>query len=287
MWISTLLICDTPSNEPTVQIINRWFNNFILNLDTALHSEITQDNVERVFTVSPFYLPKNGYPSWIRITSIDDRLNQLLRDHLPELCGNYLQLDSSENIRVSQVHLPKTLPSFLNKVEPLDRFNPLTWLGHISPTQLITAMMTMPMDHRLRLFFHTSTSLRNHSPSTYIKSDLVPLPQHIFESYTRRWQTLTSSFPMIPLSEFVGKYTRLSRYNLRTNNIGGWHWGYISGFTGYADYTFAGTRYLPAELARDREYLVQSCYLLAAFSFFVGTGQLTSFGLGQTLPVFL
>lgn len=287
MWISAVLTCDIPVNKPAVQAIQRWFNGFVRNVDPVLQSQISQDNIERVFTVSPCYPSKGGFSSWIRITSVDDRLNQLLKKHLPELCNEYLQLDNGETIKVIQVHLPETLPLFLQNSEVNDRFNPLVWIGCVSQTQLISTIMQMPPKHRMRLFFHTATSLRNHSPSTYIKSDLLPLPQQIFETYTRRWQTLTSSFPIVSLAEFLSEYTRLSSYNLGTYSIDGWHWGRVVGFTGYADYTFADTRYLPPKLARDRDNLVRTCYLLAAFSFFVGTGQLTSFGLGQTLPSFV
>jgi hypothetical protein len=287
VWISAVLICDMPPDKPGTQMIHQWFNNFIMRFDSALQSEISQDNVERVFTVSPFHSPRYGYPSWIRITSIDSRLNQLLTEHLPELCNNHLELDNGQKIQVTQVHLPETLPPFLKNAANIDRFNPLTWIGHSNPTQLISTIMQMPLSYKLKLFFHTPTSLRTHSPSAYIKNNLLPLPQQIFETYIRRWQTLTSSVPIIALSEFLGEYTRLGQYSLRTYNVDGWRWGNVTGFTGYADYVFAGNRYLPTELARDRDHLIRTCYILASLAFFVGTGQLTSFGMGQTLPIFI
>lgn len=282
MWISVVLICDNPSYQPSIQSIHHWFNDFVLSLDSSLQAEISRDNTERVFTTSPFYLSHRGYPAWLRITSVDSRLNQVLQEHLPKLRNDYLQL-GEEKIRVSEVYLPKTSPPFLQNVDYMDRFNPLAWVGYTHPIQLISAIMQTPLNHKLRLNFHTPTRLRDHSPMTY-KDNLLPLPHQVFGTYARKWQTFTASAPIIPLMDFLNDYTRLNQYHLRTYDVSGWKWGRVTGFTGYVDYGFIGVRHLPSELARDREHLIRTCYLLAAFAFFVGTGQLTSFGMGQTLP---
>lgn len=285
MWVSSVLICDAPSREPRVQLLQQWFSSFISEYDPALQTEITQDNVERVFTISPLYSPHKEQPAWMRLTSLDGRLTQLLKDCLPELHNKELQLGNGDALHVTQVLMPESPPPFLNSTD-IDRFDPLAWVGCINPTLLISTVMQMPLKRRLKLLFHTATTIRNRTPSGFVNSDLLPLPHYVFLNYARRWETFTGSMPPEYLPEFLQDYAHISHYNLRTYAMRGWDWGDIMGFAGYVDYTFAGIRYLPKEYSQDRDYFVRICFLLSAFGYFAGTGRLTSFGMGQTLPIF-
>jgi len=125
---------------------------------------------------------------------------------------------------------------------------------------------------------HPVLSLSFFSPTTFRRGDinyLFPEPSLVFQSYLNKWN-LFSPFKITSgsLLNYISNHMVVSSYRLQTKV---YSTGDVSlqGFSGTCRYTL---------LEFDFEFMSQ-IFSLAEFSFYAGTGQKTTMGMGMTKPI--
>jgi CRISPR-associated endoribonuclease Cas6 len=97
------------------------------------------------------------------------------------------------------------------------------------------------------------------------------LPELVFDSWLQRWNALAPLSLPQEVKTFAQGHLVLSRYQLHTRPVRFGESLYI-GFVGRCSF----------RVLLDDPYWLRLAHLLAAFSFFSGTGHKTTIGLGQT-----
>lgn len=188
-----------------------------------------------------------------RITSFEGTLSRLLMAKvLPSITGAGLVLDGTRFEVSGVVADPQAGHEWVgrNRYETLihsfleeKRASPVVNLRFASPTA-----------------FHSGG---NHVP--------IPIPRLVVESWWRKWNT----FAPVALSDEVVSFAEaslvVSRYNLRTVPVR-YGQALTVGFVGKCSLRFV----------RKEPALRRAVRLLAAFSFYAGTGHRTTMGMGQT-----
>ncbi|TAH48314.1 MAG: CRISPR-associated endoribonuclease Cas6 [Chloroflexota bacterium] len=120
----------------------------------------------------------------------------------------------------------------------------------------------------------SEVTLRFASPTTFRQNKLnlvFPVPKNVFHSYRERW----NAFTLYPIDDefvsWVEQNVAVTAHHLQTRQV--WHSDFaLHGFVGWARF-----------IAKDRDMRrLKEWNALADFSFFSGTGQKTTQGMGQT-----
>jgi CRISPR-associated endoribonuclease Cas6 len=199
----------------------------------------------------------NLYPDrlyWFRITSLDERLSELLLKRFCVYPPNQIQLLDR--------------PFIVEKVsaEPADH----PWCAVSSWQELSRAVPAAGREQRTTLLFHSPTTFKGAG-----RSFPVPLPEQTFGSLASRWN-MFSSEPLAPVysPERIAQVA-ISGYELKSEIalLEGSNRGVkLLGFRGWCEYTVFG----------DKETAIM-LYRLARLAFFCGVGYKTTMGFGQTL----
>lgn len=142
------------------------------------------------------------------------------------------------------------------------------WAGQSDYPQMAQEIMLAPEEPSPWLNLRFGSPIAFHSQKKHVP---LPLPRLAVESWLKQW----NSFAPLRLDEEANRFAEeclaISRYRLETQAV---RFGSatIVGFVGHCTYRF---------LNRDR-YWTRVIHLLAAFSFYCGTGHKTTMGLGQS-----
>jgi len=142
------------------------------------------------------------------------------------------------------------------------------WAGRTDYPELAQQIMLAAEDPSPWLSLRFASPTAFHSKKQHMP---LPLPRLAVESWLKRWNTFAPLRLHEEANRFAEECLAISRYRLETQVV---HFGpaTIVGFVGRCTYRF---------LNHDR-YWMRVLHLLAAFSFYCGTGHKTTMGLGQT-----
>lgn len=283
---------DNAARHTSARQALRWFKGWLEEMDPDLFAALQAAAHTRAYTLSgTMPTPEASGALWLRITSLDDALTRLLVERLPALTGSELVFDprrEQARLRVQRVDLG---PEARDLFAPVDANpnDPALWAGRASYAQLINAIAddsTRP-PLTLRLNFHTCTSFRRNAPGGFKSNLPLPVPRYVFQSWLRQWEAVSPAPLPVQMSPFFEYYVWVSNHNIRTvqTAFAGGRRGRVVGFSGEVTFGLARSSNLPDEMRDAWRYYVDMTRLLAAFSFYCGTGISTSSGLGQTLAL--
>ena len=150
-------------------------------------------------------------------------------------------------------------------------FRPVQVLG---PGEHTLCGSSAPGDIRSSDF--SALRLRFLSPTGFNRSGLqipVPLPELVFKSLLKKWQTFVSQEEWSSLEDSVGT-VRMEKFSLQSQPVWLKKQSVYRGCLGFCEYTFH-------HLAEDERKAVSA---LGAFSYYAGVGYKTSQGMGQVFP---
>lgn len=296
MLLSAVILLDPlddAARRTTASQVQRWLKDRFEEANKELFDELHQPNIPRAYTISAVVFPREHSP-WLRITSLDPRLSALLCDLLPNLKEIVLDpRNDRAKYAVRGVELGSQVRPPFGPGRP-DLFSPLTWAGRTTYSRLINAVMRPPEidDFSVRLHFRTCTAFRNKmpegDPGKFDSALPLPVPRFVFQNQLRQWEELSTARLPIPIKPFLEHYVKVAYHRIRFERFSFARWGnrgQVRGFTGYVVFELARQHQLPRAMQRDWRHYVDVVRLLAAFSFYAGTGVSTARGLGQTLPV--
>ena len=237
------------------------FLEWLRQADAALAQQIHDGDGAKPFTVSSLrgarieqdritLLPQQE--CWFRITTFSPELSTALAEQiLPNL---------PPQVTLSEV------PFGLVGATTDDREHP--WAGQSDYAQLAQEIMLAPEEPSpwLNLRFGSPTAF--HSQKRHVP---LPLPRLAVEGWLKKWNQFAPLRLHEEANRFAEECLAISRYRLETQAV---RFGSatIVGFVGRCTYRF---------LNQDR-YWMRAIHLLAAFSFYCGTGHKTTMGMGQS-----
>lgn len=192
-----------------------------------------------------------GSPCWVRFTSLDEELTQVLCDQLLGRDTRRVQLDSA----------------FFGIVKVTADPQENAWAGAATYGELSQRYLLAQETpgHQLGLEFATPTTFRSGGMNVPL-----PMPELVFGSLVQRW----NAFAPVAVSEDVRRYAAeglaVSRYRLQTRIVPIGEAKQV-GCVGDCHYV---------ALNRDR-YWLGLVNLLADFALYAGVGYKTTMGLGQ------
>lgn len=245
-----------------------WFLRLIERHDAALSAALHDASGPKEYTVSP--VMDGSAPAhklhlhhhyWLRFTTLAVDVSQFVLSeilaHLPEtieIAGHHFHVEGWS------VDHGKHMAAGLTTYEELAR----RAIGID--------------DRRLDFGFHTPTAFRSQG------RDLpLPLPQHVFRSYLRQWNNFAPASITFDLPAFIREMVVLSYCDIKTQRISlaAGEKGWATGFVGRTGFMILPQR-RAGGLRNDWKHGADLLRMLAAFSFFCGTGHHTTAGLGQT-----
>lgn len=237
------------ANVEAGRAVHAWFLNQIALVDPALAAELHDAPGIKPFTTA--LAQGAGGQGWLRLTSLTWEVSAAL---LASLCARPAAITlGPAQFRLGAVH---TQPG----VHP--------WARHDRYERLARHWQQAEPSPWLRLEFATPTVF--HSRGLHVP---LPIPRLLVESWLTRWNT----FSPLKLDENLLGYAEeslaVSRYTLRTQRA---QVGEVAtgGFVGACD----------LRVTRNDPDRLRQLHLLAAYSFYCGTGHWTTRGLGQTQP---
>ncbi|HMA33158.1 MAG TPA: CRISPR system precrRNA processing endoribonuclease RAMP protein Cas6 [Chloroflexia bacterium] len=230
-------------------------------VDQGFADELHNADRPKGFTVSDLIgLPAQaqvpaGQPCALRLTSTDTHLSQLLRDRILPGLPDRLQL-GGQAFAVEGVATDAAA-------------HPLA--GAADPAELAASFLFRgpPPGNRITLTFASPTTFRSGGHNVPL-----PLPALVFGGYLDRWNAQVESQLSPDLRRFAEECVGVSRYRLETALVPVEPGAAQVGFTGTCQFT----------VLNHDNYWIRLLHLLAAFSFWCGTGYKTTMGLGQTRP---
>ncbi len=290
--VITLDPLDDAARRTNVRQVQRWFKDSFEAADAALFAALHKANEARPYTLSDVFLPQDGRPAWLRITSLDERLSALLADRLlpdAQRAGEIVFDPRGGQARFAVRGVDLGSPSRPPFAPASSDFHaPATWAGRSGYGELVTAVMKQSADPSpvLSLYFHTCTSFRLNAPEGFKSNLPLPVPRYVFQSALRQWEALSPAHLRIPIAPFLEHYVWVSHFQIRVARA-----AFVEetqkvvGFTGRVEFGLAWRDKLPLSMRRDWRHYVDVLRLLSAFAFYAGTGAQTTRGLGQTLPI--
>lgn len=268
----------------------RWFKAWLDQRDPALFARLQESNHYRAYTVA--VIPAQGrYPAWLRVTSVDPDLSALLADDPPARPGDEITLDpAGGRVRFTVDDVlagDSQRPPFA--APDADPQGPASWAGGTNFAALVATLM-QPVENpplSVRLHFHTCTSFRLNTGGSVRANLPLPVPHHVLKSILAQWEGLSPAPLPVLVGEFIDRYVWVRYHRIRTEMAisGAGERGKTVGFAGLVQFNMAGRGQVPREMRRDWRHYVDVVRLLAAFSFYCGTGSGTTHGLGMTLPL--
>ncbi len=258
--------------------IHAWFLNQVRERDPSLSERLHAPNAPRPFTLSPLLgtgrpirgeiTLEPGQEYRLRLTSLEADFSRFLHDTLlPALPGSEARFYQARMEITAATCDPKAHPwAGMNTYEQLSR----TYLMEMDrpPRRSLTLHFASPTTFRQDSTIHDE---KKGAERRLLYNTPLPLPALVFDSYLRRW----NHFAPVELPAGARRYAEacvaVSRYRLRTVLV---EFGRMRevGFVGKCSFT----------AMHFDAYWLRVMNLLAAFSFYAGTGRHTVLGLGQT-----
>jgi CRISPR-associated endoribonuclease Cas6 len=291
MPISTVLTLECLSPARIDQFTGRgvhgfWFQRWHL-VDPATGDRLHQESQESPFTLSPLLgLPparrgettiQKGQTAWLRITCLGDALGTAFTEKWLKDLQNSVPLDDrggnpSGGNPSSTIEIPEGLQWKVNGILQESGSHP--WAASIPYEELSRShLMNSNPPRQWRLEFVTPTTFNTGRTTEGRDHHLpFPLPESLLKSWLRRWQAFAPlALPEEELLGWVRSNLAVSAYHLHTLPVReGEHLrlGCVGSLT---------LRALDMP-----PYLRAAVDLLAAYSFYCGSGGHTAQGMGQT-----
>jgi len=291
--VITLEPLDEAARHARTRQVLAWFKSRFEECNPTLFAEVHQDNAPRPYTLSGVNPARGGYPAWLRITSLDADLSELLSERLLPRADDQIMLDP----RGQQTRFAvRSVFTGSERAVPIEGIrhgveDPEAWAGHTRYSDLIDAAFDMPKDPAaeiaIKLHFGSCTTFRVNTSGTFTNNLPLPMPRFVFQSCVRQWDALAPAPLPMTLLPFLEHYVRVSYHRIQLANevFGGGSQGKVVGFTGDVEFELSSERGLPPELQTAWRAYVDHVVLLAGFAFYAGMGWRTTHGLGQTLPL--
>ena len=217
--------------------------------------------IEDVFAPSRELVLKPEQLYWFRLTSLDQRLSELLLNRFyeqpPATFDILKRLFKVQKVIAEQAEHPWA--------------NITSWQGLVQHDLFSEKSQTTSLKSKVKLIFY--------SPTTFKAIERVlpiPLPQQTFTSLANRWNTF-SPVPLDPdFFNYLVEEVTISSYQLQTELalLGGSKQGArMICFRGWCEYIAFG---------KESEWF-SALRMLGHFAFFCGIGYKTGMGFGQTL----
>ncbi len=242
------------------------------------HDEHSTQKISRPYTVST--LMKGEYPPrilavgdwcWVRVTTLTEELSELL---------------------LNQV-LPSLLP--INHIGPVE-LEVESWKEGPPDESLIQSdtyaglllQVMASSETRISLDFASPTTFKQKNKKSGIEKDNpLPAPDMVFGSYLNHWLAYSGMEIDKAFGEFVEDYLAVNELHIRSERV-----QFSSKETQRAATSFVGqVRYAilrnkgKGQFGPIWEHYSNIARMLAAFSFYCGTGHHTTIGMGQTRPL--
>jgi len=247
-------------------------------VDTKIAEQLHSNLPCKPFTVSPLQgkfdkrgkgklFIRAGTECWMRFTILDDALLSTVTKFFLKSKSSMLRLGSN----IFQV----------TKVTVNDKDG--DWSACTTFEEIIDSASSFD---KLSIRFYSPTAFKVHNgTSRNTQNYVLPDPSHCFQSWARKWNTLSSiHVDEEGLLNFAQRHIRFSRYSIKTRimNFGGYT---QLGFVGDCEYQFVN------DISPDRseritngklQELLRQADAMAKFAFYCGTGYKTTMGMGQT-----
>jgi CRISPR-associated endoribonuclease Cas6 len=243
-----------------------------------LHEEnqlgVKKENI-RPFTLSTLYKGPDpliqlsqGNWCWLRITSLDKDLSNLLVESvLPDLI---------KTARIGQAEFD---------IQPWKFYsNPDPWTVISSYTALMRKGQNTKVS-RLDFEFISSTSFKQAGgPNEPDKDVPLPNPDRVFGSYLKYWSFYAGTSVPFRMLEFIQKYVVVNELEIKSERV---QFSQkepnraSTGFTGRVRFAILKREENDQDWP-DWDHYANIVRSLAYYAFFSGTGQNTTFGMGQT-----
>lgn len=277
--------------------VQGWFFDALASLDQRMASQIHGENGSsdpRPYTLSPVYKGdrivyslKAGDVCWVRITSLTKEVSEFLAGKaLPE-CSKH------EKLKVAQIGYAEF------DVQPWSRVNQIKDnTGEISYARLkAQASRLNGNGSQIWLDFRSPTSFKHKNEDICdnpnvekgeIEKDVpLPISEMVFGSYIKRWK----SFSKVKLDADLGKFIEENVAVNLFENLSSSRVEFSKKNRNEAATCFSGRVkfvILPnkekSRFRNDWDDYVCQVHMLALYSFYCGTGNNTTSGLGQTFP---
>jgi CRISPR-associated endoribonuclease Cas6 len=244
------------------------FLRWVQEADTCQAQRLHDENGLKPYTVSNLFgAPVNrrgemllvaGQEVWWRVTSLSTELTTLLEQAvLPELqAGKQPLVVGEQTFEVLAVYTQA-------QEHP--------WACRSDYAALAQQHLLQGRNPPLRLSVEFASPTTMHSHGMHVP---FPLPELALGSWLQRWNAHAPLSLPEEARTFAREGLALSRYRLHTRPVRFGERLYI-GFVGQCTF----------QALLDDLYWLRLIHLLAAFSFYCGTGQKTTIGLGQTRPI--
>ncbi len=260
--------------------IHGWFFTVVEEIDPVFSKKLHDEAIEKPFTISTL-LDDDGLPlgpgrvlfpgerCWIRITSISKEMSDVLRKILK------LFRAEKKTVRIYKmkfhIHDQTTNP----------RFHPLA--RETSYPEIAQNEKYRDPFKKIKINFTSPTAFRSH------QLDLpLPIPDLVFNSYIKKWNLYCTH----PHMKFEDEWVDFLRATVKIDQIytlQTYEWKISSnkkdrifpGFIGKVAFSLARREKISSDYSfwRDNFAVVEA---LSDYSFYCGTGQHATFGMGQT-----
>ncbi|HIC91512.1 MAG TPA: CRISPR-associated endoribonuclease Cas6 [Syntrophaceae bacterium] len=237
------------------------FLEIVSSKDKALTEELHSDKKDKPFTVSLLQgeftsegkrlLASRGKEYWMRITSLNNNLSQLLLN-LDEKTLNAVAISDG---RFEIVKIAKEAGGH-------------AWAKSATYEDLYNQRVAEGKDifPKIRLKFYSPTTFRSQGQNIPL-----PLPRLVFYGLAQKWNRYSPIFLGDDIAEIAEKYIHISRYKLRTHMLDFGNYRQV-GFTGECEFL----------LKKYGDDIWQRIiHLLCDFAFYAGIGYKTTMGMGQ------
>jgi CRISPR-associated endoribonuclease Cas6 len=199
-----------------------------------------------------------GQPCFIRITSIASQLSDVLLTRLLPNLPDRLNIENRQFI-VDGFATSGADHPLAGTTEPAKLAARYMLEGSTPPNQ-ITLSFASPT------LFHSSG-----------RNVILPFPAFVFGSYFDRWNANADSPLGADVRRFAEESVEISAFRMSTDQVQLNRGSSVTGFTGTCQF----------RAQNHEQSWLRVLHLLAAFSFWCGTGYKTTMGLGQTQPLTL
>ena len=237
------------------------FLGWVKQIDEEFSNSLHDEQALKPFTISPLFgnlHPKGGVVSlsvdevvYFRVTTLNKKMTDILNEILKSGISSLKLGEIDVGVEKTKEHI---------------------WNRQTTYETLITQTLISPdrPDFSLESEFYSPTVFHI-SDHKYLG---FPLPLSVFGSWLNNWNKFSPLSLPIETRIFVDEKVNVNRFNLRS--ITAHYQGTFTGFVGTC-------RFIAAE---PDPYWLRVLQALWEYSYFCGTGNHTTIGLGQTRPVY-
>ncbi len=285
--LSILISLTAESNYPILGALGRpaqgWFFGQVTRASPALVEKLHDEKTLKPYTVSTL-LDDNGRPlmegswlkpgqcCWLRITSLDDELSEVLEKKvlpkLPERLTLYKMDFRVDGVARNRAEHP--------------------WAGSSSYSEIAQDAALQAARRFVRMEFASPTAFRNGSQDV-----CLPIPGQVFRSLWAKWNAFCPE--AMQVQELWPQFAEECIFVNSLTSVNTTHWtfaegsrGQATGFTGSVEFVLPKPASLQEKWQPYSDGAAAVLQSLAQFAFYAGVGHHATIGMGQAralLPV--